>query len=225
MPVESAQAGVLGLDFNADGQQMTPKLARAFRDAGYRFCVRYVPREATAKTLKIDLSRDEARMLLDEGFAVMAVQHFERAAGWVPDPEKGRRYGAFAAEWAREKVGLPDGVCIFLDLEAVKSGTPKDDIVGYCSRWYDEVEAAGYAPGIYLGDQARLTDEDVRKRLKFEHYWIAFNEVRHLPLHLKQIWIPSHPELRPKGAEGFRFQADRTSVDPQGGSVRWLAPG
>jgi hypothetical protein len=222
--VKEAAAGVLGLDFNADGQKMTPRLAKAFREAKYRFCVRYLPREATAKTLKIDLSRDEAQMLLDEGFAIMAVQHFERAAGWTPDPDKGRRYGAFAAEWAREKVGLPKGVCIFLDLEAVRKSTPKDDIVGYCSRWYDEVEEAGYTPGIYLGDNARLTDKEVKERLKFEHYWVAFNEIRDLPLHMKQIWIPDHPELRPKGAEGFRFQGDRTFENPQGESVRWLAP-
>lgn len=221
--VQDADAGVLGLDFNADGQRMTPQLARAFRNANYRFCVRYVPREATAKTLSIDLKRDEAQMLLDEGFAVMAVQHFERAAGWVPDPAKGRRYGAFAAEWARSKIELPTGVCIFLDLEAVKKGTPKDDIIGYCSNWFDEVKAAGYAPGIYLGDKARLTDAEVQKHLKFKHYWVAFNEIRDLPLHLKQIWIPSSPELRPKGAEGFRFQADRTFANADG-SVHWLAP-
>ncbi|HEX2079277.1 MAG TPA: glycoside hydrolase domain-containing protein [Longimicrobium sp.] len=224
--VKIAEAGVLGLDFNADGQTMTPQLAEALRDAGYRFCLRYVPREAEAKTVAFDLRKQEAQFLLDSGFALMVVQHFERDPEWVPFADKGRRYGAFAAQWAREKIELPEGVCVFLDLEAVKSGTPKQDIIDYCLAWHGEVKAAGYAPGIYVGNRARLTGKEIAEKLPFEHHWEAFNEQFEIPtgIQLKQIFVTATSPLRPAGAKGFRFQADRTSIDNKGRALRWLAP-
>ena len=226
--VQKAGAGVLGLDFNADGQKMTPPRARAFREAGYKFCLRYVPREASAGTVAFDLKKAEAQMLLDEGFALMAVQHFKSNSGWTPTPKLGRDYGAFAAQWAREKVDLPDGVCIFLDLEAVRSGTPKQQVVDYCLEWHAQVASAGYAPGVYLGDRARIPDTEVAQKLApFEHYWIAFNETFQVPgrgIQLKQIRVSATSGLRPPGTLGFRFQADRTSIDQKGGKLSWLAP-
>lgn len=225
--VEKAASGLLGLDFNADGQKMTPALAKAFRDAGYTFCARYVPRLASAATVSFDLRRDEAQMLLNEGFAVMAVQHFKSEKGWIPTAQLGRDYGTFAAKWAREKVELPEGVCIFLDLEAVKSGTPKADVIAYCVEWHQQVKAAGYEPGVYLGTGAKLADTEVAKVLPFEHYWAAFNETFQVPgrgIQLKQIAVGKNSPLRPPGAKGFRFQADRTSIDSKGGALSWLAP-
>jgi hypothetical protein len=221
-----ADDGALGFDFNADGQALTPALARAFHDAGYRFCLRYVPREAAAGTLGFDLKAAEARLLLDSGFGVMAVQHFKSEKGWTPDPGLGKRYGEFAARWAAEKVGLPGGVCVFLDLEAVKDGTPKADILGYCTEWHQAVTRAGYAPGLYLGDRARLSSNEVADKLPFEHHWVAFNETFDIPgrgFQLKQITVGPSSELRPAKAKGFIFQADRAHVDRKGGSVAWLA--
>jgi hypothetical protein len=227
--VESAgQADILGLDFNADGQTLTPKLAKAFRDANYRFCVRYVPREASAVTVKFDLKRAEAEALLEAGFAIMAVQHFKSAAGWTPTPDLGNRYGEFAAEWARDEIGLPEGVCVFLDLEAVKSGTPKQDILDYCINWHDQVKGAGYAPGIYLGDRAGVADKEVASNLPFKHCWAAFNETFKVPgrgIQLKQVALRADSPHRPAAAKGFRFQADVTRIDETGGTVKWLAPG
>jgi hypothetical protein len=226
--VQKAPAGALGLDFNADGQRMTPKRAKALRDAGYTFCVRYVPREASAITVAFDLRRAEAQMLLDEGFALMAVQHFKSESGWTPTPQLGTDYGAFAAKWAREEVELPAGVCIFLDLEAVKKGTPEKDIVAYCKNWHAQVAAAGYEPGVYLGTGARLADTEVAAKLPFfEHYWIAFNETFQVPgrgIQLKQEAVGKNSPLRPPGLQGFQFQADRTSTDKKGGKLSWLAP-
>ncbi|MFL5542698.1 MAG: glycoside hydrolase domain-containing protein [Longimicrobiaceae bacterium] len=226
--VRKADPGVLGLDFNADGQKMTAARAKAFREAGYRFCLRYVPREATAKTVDFDLRKAEAQMLLDEGFALMAVQHFKSEKGWTPTPQLGRDYGAFAARWAQEKVELPPGVCVFLDLEAVKSGTPKQDIIDYCAEWHQQVLKAGYVPGVYLGTGARLADTEVAAKLpSFEHFWIAFNETFEVPgrgIQLKQILVKKNDPLRPPGTGGFIFQADRTSIDQKGGIVSWVAP-
>lgn len=224
--VQKAPAGALGLDFNADGQKMTPKRAKALRDAGYTFCVRYVPREASAGTVAFDLRRAEAQMLLDEGFALMAVQHFKSDAGWTPTPQLGTDYGTFAARWAREKVELPAGVCIFLDLEAVKAGTPKQDVIAYCTNWHAQVAAAGYEPGIYLGDRARLNSTEAGK-LPFKHHWIAFNETFDIPgrgFQLKQKAVGASSPLRPPGLQGFRFQADETRTDDAGGRLSWLAP-
>ena len=220
-------ADILGLDFNADGQSMTPKRAKAFHDFGYRYCLRYVPREKTAGTVGFDLKAAEAAFLLEAGFALMAVQHFKSEAGWVPTPDLGKRYGAFAAEWAREKIGFPPGVCVFLDLEAVKAGTPKQDILDYCLEWHAQVKAAGFAPGLYLGDGARLKGKEIAENLPFEHYWLAFNEDFDIPgrgFQLKQVAVGASSPLRPPGTQGFRFQADKTRIDQKGGTVKWLAP-
>ena len=224
--VQSAPADVLGLDFNADGQTMTPKRAEAFRKAGYQYCLRYVPREAEAKSVAFDLRKAEAQRLLDFGFALMVVQHFESEKGWTPFADKGKRYGAFAAQWAREQIELPQGVCIFLDLEAVKSGVPKQDIIDYCRRWHEQVAAAGYEPGIYVGDKARLTGKEIAEKLPFEHHWEAFNEQFEIPtgIQLKQFFVTATSPLRPAGTKGFRFDADRTSIDKKGRTLRWLAP-
>lgn len=225
--VEKAPPGVLGLDFNADGQAMTAERARGFREKQYRFCLRYVPREATAGTVDFDLRKAEAQMLLDEGFALMVVQHFKSEAGWTPTPKLGTDYGAFAARWAQEKVGLSEGVCIFLDLEAVRKGTPRQDIIDYCVNWHHQVEAAGYVPGVYLGTKAGIADKDVAKVLPFAHHWAAFNETFEVPgrgIKLKQIRVGKDSDLRPAAAQGFRFQADRTSNDKDGEALSWLAP-
>lgn len=223
--VQIAPADALGLDFNADGQHMTPKLAAAFRNAGYTFCLRYVPREATAKTVAFDLRAAEADFLLDQGFALMAVQHFKSESGWVPTAKLGTAYGEFAASWARNKVGFPDGVCLFCDLEAVAGGTPVKDILAFCVNWHEQVHDAGYAPGLYLGDGAHLSGKVIADNLPFEHYWLAFNEQFTIPGHafeLKQVAVPSTSNLRPPEAKGFSFQADRTLTVANGGGVRWL---
>lgn len=223
--VASVPAGTLGLDFNADGQHMTPKLAAAFRALGYEFCIRYVPREASATTTAFDLRSEEADFLLDAGFALMAVQHFRREAGWTPSGDLGARYGEFAAGWARNRVGLPDDVCIFCDLEAVATGTPTADIVEYCVRWHAEVEQAGYRPGLYVGDRAKLSGSVIASQLPFEHYWLAFTEDLTIPgrgFQLKQSAVAASSPLRPAIAGGFRFQADRVQADAQGETPRWV---
>lgn len=218
------QPDTRGLDFNADGQHMTPKLAEAFRGAGYEFCIRYVPREAKAVTVDFDLRAAEADFLLDQGFALMAVQHFKSEKGWVPSGELGKSYGEFAASWARNKVGFPDGVALFCDLEAVATKVPTKDILAFCIHWHEQVHDAGYAPGLYLGDRARLSGQVIADNLPFEHYWLAFNEAFSIPGHpfqLKQIAVPSTSDLRPAGAKGFRFQADRV-LQANGGAIPML---
>jgi hypothetical protein len=224
--VQDAPTDALGLDFNADGQHMTPKLAQAFRAAGYQFCVRYVPREETAKTVDFDLRAEEADFLLDAGFALMAVQHFKSDAGWVPTADLGRRYGEFAARWARNRVGLPDGVTVFCDLEAVAANVPTGDVLAFCLEWHGEVEDAGYTPGLYLGDRARLSGQVIADNLPFRHYWLAFNEAFDIPgrgFQMRQAAVGKNSPLRPAAAKGFRFQADRVRPDAQGDVVRWIA--
>jgi Domain of unknown function (DUF1906) len=225
--VADAPEAALGLDFNTDGQHMTPKLAQAFRETGYSFCVRYVPREATAVTVHFDLRAAEAEFLLGAGFALMLVQHFKSEAGWTPGADLGLRYGEFAASWARNKIGLPDGVCLFCDLEAVAGGVPAKDVVDFCLQWHAQVDDAGYSPGLYVGDRARLSGQVIADQLPFTHYWLAFTESFQIPgrgFQMKQLAVPATSELRPAAAKGFRFQADRVQSDEQGDTVRWLQP-
>jgi len=223
--VQTAPAGALGLDFNADGQHMTPKLAKAFLDADYQFCIRYVPREAKAVTVDFDLRAAEADFLLEQGFALMAVQHFKSEAGWTPTAKLGREYGEFAASWARNKIGFPDDVCLFCDLEAVQTGTPTKDILDFCLQWHEQVSDGGYSPGLYVGDRAHLSGKVIADNLPFEHYWLAFNEDFKIPGHgfqMKQIAVGATSSFRPAGAKGFRFQADKVQQDEKGGTPRWL---
>src|SRR3569833_1730827 len=70
--------GVRGFDANV---RVTPQIAAAFSEHGYRFCVRYVPREAYHDE---DLTAAEARVILDAGLAFMAVQHEKSVRAWTP---------------------------------------------------------------------------------------------------------------------------------------------
>ena len=111
--------------------------------------------------------------------------------------------GEFAANWARNKVGFPDGISLLCDLGAVASGTPTKDIIDFCVRWHEEVEDGGYAPGIYIGDRAHLSGGLIADSLPIEHYWLAFNEdFSILGRFMKQMAVGANSKLRPPNCEG-----------------------
>ena len=224
-----ATPDVFGFDFDArPGDQpfpMTPALARAFRDHGYDFCVRYVPRRADPPSTTYDLKAQQADMLLDAGLALLAVQHFE-GEGWKPSEALGTEYGDHAAEWALERIGFVGDVTIFCDIEGVAITTPEQRVIDYCHAWHASVLAAGFRPGAYLGSNARIPDGEVTSVLPFEHYWAAFNETFAIPgrgLQMKQLAVGAKSPLRPKAAAGFRFQADRLQRDQADQIVRWFS--
>ncbi|MGE3691109.1 MAG: glycoside hydrolase domain-containing protein [Novosphingobium sp.] len=173
--VQPATAGAQGFDANTP---ITRSKALAFKKAGFDFAVRYVTRKSSPPAH--DLSQAEARAILEAGLALMAVQHVA-APGWLATPALGAAYGANAANHAK-LAGLPKGTALFLDLEEVSSKSSPADVIGYCNSWYKAADAAGYAPGIYVGSNCGLSSAQLYYDLRFKYYWKSGSRVPAIPI-------------------------------------------
>jgi hypothetical protein len=215
--VEAAPAGVRGFDVDAP---LTAAAARAFRDRGYHFCVRYVGR--TAMNPARDLSHREARTILDAGLALMIVQHVLNP-GWLPSRALGAEYGANAARFTGQ-IGVPAGVSVWCDLEGVSDDATAFDVIQYCNAWHHAVRDAGYAPGLYVGDSPGLGATQLYRDLAFRHYWGAYN------VNADQEPLPRGWQLKQRvGTSGTvagitteTYDDDITRVDMLGGRPFWL---
>jgi len=205
MVVRTIPPQTLGFDCNTP---INYDQARAFMRANYRFVLRYLPRVTHANH---DLTAAEVNILLRAGLAIMPVQHVE-AAGWDPTAEKGINYGKVAGESAL-KCGIASGTSVWLDLEGIRGSTDHETVIQYCNRWYDQVAAAGFLPGIYVGWQAILTADELYHRLKFTRYWSAYNlnddqfpSVVGVCMRQREAHAPDYPD-------GFREQIDSFDID------------
>ena len=210
--VRSAPAGVKGFDANVP---ISPRVAQEFVEAGYGFCVRYVGRLSMAQT---DISAAEAQDILNAGLALMPVQHVE-AGEWMPSGDLGTTYGRNAGTFAAG-VGFPPGVNVWLDLESVSTQATPAEVTAYCNNWYDEVAAAGFTPGVYVGWQPMLTNEELFESLKFQHFWGAYNVDAVIP---RRGWQMKQSPASQQIA-GIEHDDNVTHVDGLGGQVLWLAP-
>lgn len=165
-----APAGTRGFDCD---QPLTLEQAKVFFNAGYRFVCRYVPRVTWHTN---DLSAKEIEALFGAGLAVMAVQHVEAEsdAGWIPDADKGTRYGNVAAATCI-RIGIAPGTMVWLDLEDVQLSTKHSIVIDYCNNWFDAVASVGFTPGVYVGWHPDLNPQELYARLRFEHYWGSYN--------------------------------------------------
>src|SRR4051812_14745192 len=93
--VIEATAGLRGFDCN---QHVSGAQAAQFRNDGYRFAIRYVPRHTPSAN---DLSSSEAGGILAAGLGLMIVQHVLNP-GWTPTASLGKEYGSFAAKSAHD---------------------------------------------------------------------------------------------------------------------------
>lgn len=213
-----APVGVKGFDANVT---LSADAARAFHARGYRFAVRYVGREQMASH---DLTAEEAEAILGAGLALMVVQHVLNP-GWTPTGALGTEYGANAARFAQQ-IGVPAGVNVWCDLEGVAAGTPSADVAAYCNAWHYQVAAAGYAPGLYVGDSPGLSAHQLYSATKFQHYWGAYN--------LNEDEVPATRGLQLRQREGTggtvagitteSYDDDHTMTDALGGQALWLQP-
>jgi hypothetical protein len=206
--IEKAPAGKKGFDVNS---QLSANHANNIRNAGYDFCIRYIPRKASL--IKGNITHQEALDILNAGLALMVVQHVDNP-GWVASADLGKAYGAYAVEYVGEFVGLPPGVIIWLDLEEV-SGSDQA-IIDYCNTWYEEVKNAGYEPGIYCGFGTQLSSIQLYQKLKFQHYWRAYNG--------PDVAVRGYQLLQKtqKLVDGFWIDPNETQDDNHGGKVQWL---
>jgi hypothetical protein len=210
--IQAAPAGLAGFDVN---QPLTAAQALGFKNAGYAFCIRYVPR--TPDLQAGNLTNAEAVDILSAGLALMPVQHVA-LPGWAPTTNLGTMYGNYAATYAKQVVGLPPGLNLWCDLEGVAPGTTAQNVVNYCQAWHYAVHSAGFVPGIYVGYDVVLTPAQLNDELSFQHYWRAYNgpEVATRGFQLIQ-------QLEKK-LNGIEFDPDVAQVDELGDSVLWLAP-
>jgi hypothetical protein len=172
MPVRTVPSGIRGFDCNFP---LSTDQAKSAVKHGFRFVGRYLPRITAADH---DLSLPEATRILAEGLAISPVQHVEQE-NWDPVFEKGKSYGVRAAQHSI-LCGIPFGTTVWLDLEGVRLTAPPENVIQYCNAWHDQVQSAGYLPGIYVGWQAILTADQLYRRLKFTRYWSAYNLNRNL---------------------------------------------
>lgn len=207
--VQSAAPGLLGFDSDT---VITANVARQFAAQGYSFCVRYVSRGPQPQD---DLSTTEASGILDAKLALMPVQHV-RVPGWQPSAALGEKDGTFAAQNS-SLVGFPPGVNVWCDLEGVKNGTSAGDVIGYCNAWYIAVKSAAYLPGLYVGANAILSDQQLGN-LKFQNYWRAQSNVPNVRSRGYQL-IQLFPEVT---RNGIGVDIDVTQDDYKKGQVQWL---
>jgi hypothetical protein len=209
--VQQAAAGLAGFDVN---QVLSASQAQGLKDAGYDFCIRYIPRfEGSSKG---PLTNSEATDILNAGLALMAVQHVANP-GWAPTADLGTSYGGYAASWCSNEVGLPPGVNVWLDLEGVADDTSADDVIAYCQAWYTVVSAAGYVPGIYIGYGAGL-DGNQLYDLSFQHYWRAYNDDTIVATRGFQV-----VQTTEKAVNGITIDPNTTQEDHLGGTPLWLS--
>ena len=209
-----ATPGVQGFDTNT---HISAAAATAFRQRGFGFCVRYLSR--TSPQAASDLSHAEAQAILAGGLGLMVVQHVMRA-GWMPDAARGTQYGTVAAVNARA-VGLPSGVTVWLDLEGVRGGVDRADVIAYCNAWFAPVAAAGYVPGLYVGANCGLDGDALYWRLQTRHYWRSGSDVPDLPHRGYQL--VQRVNTTPDAVNSIAIDRDVTYADAFGETVSWLA--
>lgn len=157
-----------GFDIN---QPLTAVSAKLFKENGEVFVIRYLPR--TPELVIGNLTVSEVATILASGLKLMAVQHVA-LPGWLPTAALGMEYGAFAARYATS-IGILPGTTVWLDLESVSHAATSQLVIDYCKAWFVQVNAAGFAPGIYVGWETGLTSVSLHDDLPFESYWNAYN--------------------------------------------------
>ncbi len=215
--VVAAPPGAPGFDCNT---VLTASSAAGFVDAGFDFAVRYVPRNfvATPGNAQGNLTTSEAEAILGAGLALMVVQHVA-SAGWTPSQSLGDSYGSYAVANAQE-IGLPPGMILWVDLEGVASGTPASTTTAYCQAWADQVSAAGYVPGVYIGANTGLSASEI-EALPFDYYWQSGSSV---PALNQTGYCMVQSISSSYIVDGVAYDLDVVQTDLDGKTPVWLAP-
>ena len=218
--IGSLPPGSRGIDCNA---HVSPAIAGKFRDAGYRFVMRYVRR---AQPNSFDLTTGEVLGILNAGLGLGVVQHVAKP-GWMPSASLGAQYGAVAAEEA-SAVGIPHGATLWCDLEEVDSAADASAVIGFCNSWYSRVLSIGYEPGLYVGYGAGLSADALYRKLRFTRYWSSYNLPRDSYPAVRGVCMPQLPyPPESKRVPEVPFQYDENLIvgDALGGFPTFLLPG
>jgi hypothetical protein len=214
--VEKSPSGSKGFDCNTP---LTTTTAKAFRDAGFAFAVRYVPRTSVTDPMNPsgNITRSEAETILNAGLALMIVQHVP-SSPWDPTGQLGMNYGNYAVLNCTA-IGLPYGVNLFLDLEGVRAGTNPENVLDYAGTWAKAVADGGYMPGIYIGASCELSAGQI-VTLPFKQFWRSGSSSTPqigAPGYCMQQTISSSLVL-----SGVAYDSDVVTTDQSGGTPYWL---
>jgi len=209
--IQKAQAGLAGFDIN---QVLTGAQARGLKGAGYDFCLRYIPHQGS-KPQGL-LTRAEAMDILNAGLALSAVQR-ANSPGWLPSAALGTQDGNDAIDYAQNTLGLPAAMILWCDLEVVDEHAGSDVVLAYGQAWYTVVKAAGYIPGLYVGADINLTDQQLYNDFSFQHYWKAYNGQ---DVATRGFQIIQHTDII---VNHLTIGPDHTYVDAMGDSALWLS--
>jgi hypothetical protein len=178
--------------------------AKAFVDAGYIAVGRYFPR--TPALVAGNLTGAEQTILIAAGLAVFAVQHVS-PDNWMPTAALGQQYGKYGGEYLNG-IGYGKLAVAFLDLEMVSPHAEPADTIAYCKAWFDEITAAGFTPGLYVGWQTGLTQLQLYA-LPFKSYWKGYNADIPVPVRGYQILQEPQETLGGITFDPNTVQADR----------------
>lgn len=208
--IQSAPANSRGFDTDT---VLSSAIAKQFAAQGYTFCVRYL--SLGTEQDAGDLSSSEASDILASGLALMVVQHVEDP-GWSPSQSSGQTNGNNAAANA-DSIGMPPGMNVWCDLEGMAASATAQDVINYCTDWYNAVSAASYVPGLYVGANAVLSGQQLYD-LPFEHYWQSCSEVPTVAVRGYQMV----QTLVQNPVNGIGIDDDMTQTDQLGGQALWL---
>lgn len=208
--VESDSAGETGFDTD---DTLDLAKAKLFYQSGYRFCLRYL---SLSQENPKDLTNGEANAILNAGLALMPVQHV-LSQDWRPSTTLGENHGKAAVENAKT-VGFPAKVNVWLDLEGIDPQATVQDVVNYCNNWFDQVNEAGYLPGLYVGANSILNSSELYKDLKFQYYWHSLSTVPDVAVRGYQMTQQGVPQP----VHGIRIDKNTTHNDNLNGIVQWL---
>lgn len=218
--VEKSPSGSKGFDCNTP---LTASTAAAFRNAGFVFALRYVPRNVDTNPASPagNITRAEAQTILDAGLALMIVQHVA-SSPWDPTGALGQQYGSFAVRNC-QAIGLPFGVNVFLDLEGVRAGTNPQNVLDYAGTWGDVVADAGYTPGIYIGASCGINSAQIVSLTNFKQFWRSGSSST------PQIGAPGYCMQQTISSKlvlsGVAYDSDVIATDQNGGTPYWLRKG
>jgi len=196
---------------------LTTATAAVYVGRGFGFVVRYVGRGDGSK-LYVDLTAAEAQIIVDATLGLCVVQH-PLAEGWSPTAALGQRFGTGAAT-AATAAGLLPGTSVFLDLEGVVSTAQPQDVIDYCNSWFDVVQAAGFVPGIYIGEAPGITGDQMYWDLKMKSFWRGGSSVNAgVPADIPQRSYQMMQRIT--GAGASEFDQNVIKADNFGGAVQW----
>lgn len=98
--IQKAPSGLLGFDVNADVSQY----AGQFAQAGYQYCIRYIPFSSDVQDP--DLTETETNAILAAGMSLMVVQH--APYDFAATAELGAQFGEAALQYL-QSINVPRG--------------------------------------------------------------------------------------------------------------------